>query len=167
MRYVFLFVAITDNVSLTLTSLHQSSDESEEERAKEEERKAEEERNKKEPAASTKGSSTPSGRPKHTNPLKKGTAAQPRKRLGSPNASDASGTDTSRKKTKSKHLSTQQPTSQPGSRPLSPATPSSAPVSFHRTITNRLGKTVDLILIGWKKTRKKCSWRWCRIYQRC
>lgn len=108
----------------------ESSDESEEERAKEEERKAEEERNKKE--SSTKGGSTPSGRPKHTNPLKKGTATQPRKRLGSPNASDASGTDTSRKKTKSKHPSTQQPTSQPGSRPLSPAAPSSAPAGKKR-----------------------------------
>lgn len=59
-------------------------------------------------------------------------ASQPRKRLGSPNASDASGTDTSRKMTKNKHSSTQQPTSQPGSRPLSPGAPSSAPAGKKR-----------------------------------
>lgn len=82
---------------------------------KEEERKkAEEEKNQKD-SASSKGNNTPSGRPKHTDPLKKSAAS--RKRLGSPNASDASGTDTSRKKAKNKHGSTPQPTS----RPLSPS----------------------------------------------
>ncbi|EKV08503.1 hypothetical protein PDIG_58470 [Penicillium digitatum PHI26] len=95
----------------------ESSDDSETERAKEEERKkAEEEKNQKE-ALLSKGSSTPSGRPKHTDPLKKASAAGSRKRLGSPNASDASGTDTSRKKVKSMHL----PASQPPSRPISPS----------------------------------------------
>lgn len=58
--------------------------------------------------------------------LKKNAAA-PRKRSGSPNISDASGTDTSRKKAKSKHPSSQ-PTPQPGSRAMSPA-PSSKQVS--------------------------------------
>jgi transcription initiation factor TFIIF subunit alpha len=94
----------------------QSSDDSETERAKEEERKkAEEEKNQKESGTSTKGTNTPSGRPKHTDALKK--AAGSRKRLGSPNASDASGTDTSRKKAKNMHSAT----SQPPSRPISPS----------------------------------------------
>ncbi|KAJ5772025.1 hypothetical protein N7520_002554 [Penicillium odoratum] len=97
----------------------ESSDDSETERLKEEERKAEEEKNQKESAASsTKGATTPSGRPKHTDPLKKSTAS--RKRLGSPGASDASGTDTSRKKAKNKHSSAHQ-TPQPTSRPISPS----------------------------------------------
>ncbi len=94
----------------------QTSDDTEAEQQKEEEkRKAEEERlqREKDSATSTKGSNTPSGRPKHTDALKK--PAQSRKRLGSP-GSDASGTDTSRKKAKSKH-----PTSQPISRPMSPS----------------------------------------------
>ncbi|CAG8392939.1 unnamed protein product [Penicillium salamii] len=94
----------------------ESSDDSETERAKEEERKkAEEEKNQKDSAASSKGNNTPSGRPKHTDALKK--AAGSRKRLGSPNASDASGTDTSRKKVKNMHNLS----SQPPSRPISPS----------------------------------------------
>ncbi|KAJ5624732.1 hypothetical protein N7510_001041 [Penicillium lagena] len=96
----------------------ESSDDSEIERLKEEERKAEEEKNQKESASSSKGTNTPSGRPKHTDALKKIAAS--RKRPGSPNASDASGTDTSRKKAKSKHQ-----TSQPASRPMSPSNASS------------------------------------------
>ncbi|KAJ5910288.1 hypothetical protein N7504_004931 [Penicillium tannophilum] len=97
----------------------ESSDDSETERLKEEERKAEEEKKQKESASSsTKGATTPSGRPKHTDPLKKATAS--RKRLGSPGGSDASGTDTSRKKVKNKHSSTHQ-TPQPTSRPISPS----------------------------------------------
>lgn len=105
----------------------QSSEDSEAERAKEDERKAEEEKNQKESAPSSKGTNTPSGRPKHTDPLKKSTAS--RKRPGSPNASDASGTDTSRKKVKNKHQ-TSHPTSQPTSRPISP---SAAQVSANAT----------------------------------
>ncbi|KAJ5667917.1 uncharacterized protein N7477_006487 [Penicillium maclennaniae] len=96
----------------------ESSDDSESERQKEEERKAEEEKNQKESASSSKGSNTPSGRPKHTDPLKKSSASL--KRPGSPNASDASGTDTSRKKMKNKHQSWQ-PNPQPASRPISPS----------------------------------------------
>ncbi|KXG45401.1 Uncharacterized domain UPF0507 [Penicillium griseofulvum] len=91
----------------------ESSDDSETERAKEEERKKAEEEKLQKEATSSKGTNTPSGRPKHTDALKKPS----RKRLGSPNASDASGTDTSRKKAKSMHL----PTSQPPSRPISPS----------------------------------------------
>ncbi|KAL2001696.1 hypothetical protein VTN02DRAFT_1388 [Thermoascus thermophilus] len=117
----------------------ESSDDTETERLKEEERKAEEERLRKEKGkesdknsgASTKGTNTPSGRPKHTDPLKKTTGLAARKRPGSPNLSDASGTDTSRKKTKSKHASSQ-PTPQPGSRPMSPAPSTSLPVGTKR-----------------------------------
>lgn len=97
----------------------ETSDDSEVERQKEEEaKKAEEEKNQKESAASSKGNNTPSGRPKHTDALKKSSGA--RKRLGSPNGSDASGTDTSRKKAKNKHLPSH-PTSQPIPRPISPS----------------------------------------------
>ncbi|CAI7661383.1 unnamed protein product [Penicillium pancosmium] len=96
----------------------ESSDDSETERQKEEEKKkAEEEKNQQKDSASSKGNNTPSGRPKHTDPLKK--SATSRKRLGSPNGSDASGTDTSRKKAKNKHASSH-PTPQPTSRPISP-----------------------------------------------
>jgi len=97
---------------------------------KEEERKAEEEKNKKAKESekngggSAKGGDTPSGRPKHTDPLKKATGLPARKRSGSPGLSDASGTDTSRKKPKSKHTPTQ-----PESRPMSPAVTSAVPVS--------------------------------------
>ncbi|GKZ26758.1 hypothetical protein AbraIFM66951_005633 [Aspergillus brasiliensis] len=105
----------------------ESSDESEAERQKEEEEgKAEEDKSKKE---SSKGNLTPSGRSRHADPAKKGAAAASRKRLGSP--SDASGTDTSRKKGKSKHPSSQ-PTPQPPSRPMSPSASSSLPVSKKR-----------------------------------
>lgn len=103
---------------MLIVSHFQSSEDSEAERAKEDERKAEEEKNQKESAPSSKGTNTPSGRSKHTDALKKSTAS--RKRPGSPNASDASGTDTSRKKVKNKHQ-TSHPTSQPTSRPISPS----------------------------------------------
>ncbi|EED14196.1 transcription initiation factor IIF subunit alpha, putative [Talaromyces stipitatus ATCC 10500] len=84
----------------------ESSDEdSEAENEKEEDKKTEDEKalakekeKEKESGASTKAS-TPSGRPKHTDALKK-TSGIGRKRIGSPNLSDASGTDTSRKKPK-------------------------------------------------------------------
>lgn len=104
----------TTKCHMLIVSLIQSSEDSEAERAKEEERKAEEEKNQKESAASSKGTNTPSGRPKHTDALKKSAAS--RKRPGSPNASDASGTDTSRKKVKNTHQ-----TSHPASRPISPS----------------------------------------------
>ncbi|KAL2833662.1 hypothetical protein BDW59DRAFT_138028 [Aspergillus cavernicola] len=97
----------------------ESSDETDAEKIKEEERKSEEEKNKKDSATSSKGNTTPSGRPKHADLSKKAVAGASRKRLGSPNVSDASGTDTSRKKGKNKHSLSQTPT-QPGSRPMSP-----------------------------------------------
>ena len=83
--------------------------------------------------ASSKGTNTPSGRPKHSDPLKK---AKSLKRPGSPNLSESSGNESSRKKHKKKHASSQ-PTGTstpiPGSRPMSPA-PSSqpAPNTSHR-----------------------------------
>ncbi|KAL3469378.1 hypothetical protein BJX99DRAFT_241484 [Aspergillus californicus] len=107
----------------------ESSDESDTEKAKEEERKSEEEKNKKDSATSSRGNTTPSGRPKHTDLSKKG-AGLSRKRLGSPNMSDASGTDTSRKKGKNKNSSSQN-SIQPGSRPMSPVA-SSIPASKKR-----------------------------------
>ncbi|OKL63338.1 hypothetical protein UA08_02117 [Talaromyces atroroseus] len=83
----------------------ESSDEdTDAENVKEEDKKTEDEKaaakdKEKESGASTKGTSTPSGRPKHIDALKKPSGIG-RKRIGSPNLSDASGTDTSRKKPK-------------------------------------------------------------------
>ncbi|KAI1914914.1 transcription factor IIF subunit tfg1 [Ophidiomyces ophidiicola] len=103
-------------------SEEESTDDSEAERLKAEEEKKKE-KGDKSSTPIAKGSSTPSDRQKFTDPLKKGPAQQFRKRAGSPNASDASGTDTPRKKAKNKHiaqsLSAQQ--SKPNSRPMSPA----------------------------------------------
>lgn len=76
--------------------------------------------------ASSKGTNTPSGRPKHSDPLKK---VKTLKRPGSPNLSESSGNESTRKKHKKKHLPSQQSgrsTPMPGSRPMSPA-PQSAP----------------------------------------
>ncbi|PLN75315.1 Rap30/74 interaction domain-containing protein [Aspergillus taichungensis] len=106
----------------------ESSEDSETEKLKEEERKAEEEKNKKELAASSKGNSTPSSRHKHTDSFKKNAAAANRKRLGSPNISDASGTDTSRKKGKGKPSTSQQSIS----RPMSPTVSSPGAVGKKR-----------------------------------
>ncbi|KAK2737903.1 hypothetical protein FQN57_007354 [Myotisia sp. PD_48] len=108
----------------------ESTDESDEEHKSEEAQKPEDDAKQREKesgkpsGASSKGSNTPSGRPKHIDPLKKATA-NAKKRAGSPNISDASGTDTSRKRPKNKHLAphpaTSRPTSRPVSRPMSPA----------------------------------------------
>lgn len=107
-------------------------DTSDEEKQKEIDRKKDEEAKIKAAKADPKGASgtssrgtnTPSGRPKHSDPLKKNN-----KRPGSPNLSESSGNESSRKKLKKKHHSSQ-PTGTstpiPGSRPLSPA-PSSQP----------------------------------------
>jgi transcription initiation factor TFIIF subunit alpha len=78
--------------------------------------------------ASSKGTNTPSGRPKHSDPPKK---AKSLKRPGSPNLSESSGNESSRKKHKKKHASSQPTgTSTPtrGSRPMSPTPSSSQPV---------------------------------------
>jgi hypothetical protein len=76
---------------------------------------------------SSKGTNTPSGRPKHTDPNRKSNHL---KRPGSPNlsASEASGNESARKKHKKKHHSqtTGSSTPLPGSRPMSPV-PSSQP----------------------------------------
>ncbi|KAI9826125.1 MAG: hypothetical protein M1832_000574 [Thelocarpon impressellum] len=114
------------------------TEKTDDEKRKEEERKKAEEKpdkskvkeNGKIPSgASSKGTNTPSGRPKHTDPLKK--AGPNLKRAGSPDLSEASGAESSRKKQKkNKQFSSSQPTatSTPiaGSRPNSPP-PSSAP----------------------------------------
>ncbi|KAI9367411.1 hypothetical protein BJX61DRAFT_305950 [Aspergillus egyptiacus] len=107
----------------------ESSDESDVEKANEDERKTEEER-KRDSATSSKGNTTPSGRSKHADLSKKAVTGASRRRLGSPNMSDASGTDTSRKKGKNK-LSASQVPNQPGSRPISPVA-SSIPASKKR-----------------------------------
>jgi transcription initiation factor TFIIF subunit alpha len=92
------------------------SEDSDAEKTKEEERKKEEEAKSqdkskpkgKEPekpasGASTKGSNTPSGRKeKHSEPLRK-MASTSLKRPGSPNLSEASGNESSRKKIKNRH----------------------------------------------------------------
>lgn len=137
-----------------VSDIEQEEEGSEAERRKEEEKKVEEERKRKEKesgkvsdkapgsGASTKGNSTPSGRNKHSDPLKKAASAGATlKRPGSPNLSDASGTDTSRKKPKNnKHVSAKGSTPQPGSRPMSPA-PGAGP---GKGIKKRLGAGSDV-----------------------
>ena len=78
--------------------------------------------------ASSKGTNTPSGRSKHVDALKRSN-----KRSGSPNISESSGNESSRKKKKMKHSSrsTGKGTSTPGSRSMSPAPSSSAPAPGH------------------------------------
>ncbi|KAL4780486.1 hypothetical protein BJX76DRAFT_337885 [Aspergillus varians] len=108
----------------------ESSDDTDAEKNKEDERRTEEDKNKKDSATSSKGNTTPSGRQKHTDPSKKVAIGVSRKRLGSPSVSDASGTDTSRKKGKNKYPGSQTST-QPGSRPMSPVA-SSIPANKKR-----------------------------------
>ncbi|KAI9786251.1 MAG: hypothetical protein M1839_007662 [Geoglossum umbratile] len=123
------------------------SDSSEEEKRKEEEAKKEEEKKsaleKEKPkgkdgeklpsGASSKGTNTPSGRNKTSDPLKLKSSSS-LKRPGSPNLSEASGTETSKKKHKKKHVSASQETgtSTPvsESRPMSPVPFSSAPAQL-------------------------------------
>ncbi|CZT04717.1 hypothetical protein WAI453_007722 [Rhynchosporium graminicola] len=104
-------------------------DTSDEEKQKEIDRKKDEEAKNKiklESAAklpsgtSSQGTNTPSGRPKHSDPLKK---VKNLKRPGSPNLSESSGNESSRKKLKKKHHSSHASGSStpiPGSRPMSP-----------------------------------------------
>ncbi|KAF4622745.1 hypothetical protein G7Y89_g14282 [Cudoniella acicularis] len=108
-------------------------DTSDEEKQKEIDRRKDEEAKNKAKAeaklpsgASSKGTNTPSGapgRPKTTEPLKK--PKNNLKRSGSPNLSESSGNESSRKKHKKKHLGSSHPsgtsTPIPGSRPMSPA----------------------------------------------
>jgi transcription initiation factor TFIIF subunit alpha len=76
--------------------------------------------------ASSKETNTPSGRPKHTDALKKNKNGL--KRSGSPNLSESSGNESSRKKQKKNASSRPSGTNTPvpGSRPMSPI-PSSQP----------------------------------------
>ncbi|KAH0556975.1 hypothetical protein GP486_005234, partial [Trichoglossum hirsutum] len=123
------------------------SDSSEEEKRKEEEAKKEEEKkatlereksktkdSEKPPSGtSSKGTNTPSGRNKTSDPLKLKSSAL--KRPGSPNLSEASGNESSKKKKhKKKHGSSSQDTGTstplPESRPMSPAPSSSAPAQL-------------------------------------
>ena len=87
------------------------------------------------------GANTPSGRKeKHgvdsdRDGLKKSASSKSLKRPGSPNLSEASGTDASvRKKKKHRHLSSSQPTPQP-SRPISPANVPSSTAPHERSDT--------------------------------
>ncbi|RDL31405.1 Uncharacterized protein BP5553_09614 [Venustampulla echinocandica] len=111
-------------------------DTSDEEKQKEIDRRKDEEakaKSKLPSGASSKGTNTPSGRPKHTDPLKKAKNAL--KRSGSPNLSESSGNESVRKKHKKKH-GTPQPsgtsTPVPGSRPMSPAPSGSQPGQSQR-----------------------------------
>jgi transcription initiation factor TFIIF subunit alpha len=102
------------------------SEDSDAEKTKEEERKKEEEARLQEKAkmkgkesdkpasgASTMGSNTPSGRKeKHADPQRKTTSTS-LKRPGSPNLSEASGNESSRKKIKNKHVSAGSATATP------------------------------------------------------
>ncbi|KAI9745501.1 MAG: hypothetical protein M1818_001035 [Claussenomyces sp. TS43310] len=114
------------------------NDTSDDEKQKEEDRKKDEEAkpkaknaNKASSGSSSKGTNTPSGRPKHSDPLRKPNHL---KRPGSPNlsASETSGNESSRKKHKKKHISSSsQPTgtSTPVlSRQMSPSSSSSQPL---------------------------------------
>lgn len=105
--------------------------------------------------ASTKGSNTPSGRNKHSDPLKK--AASNLKRPGSPNLSEASGAESARKKSKKKHASSQPTatsTPKPASRPLTPV-PSAAAADGARQASSQqrnltAASAVDLAKAGSK-----------------
>lgn len=110
-----------------LINSQSESDDSETERLKEEERKKEEEKksdidkagtSKPPSGASTKGNNTPLQRPGKTTDTSKKTNANKLKRPGSPNLSEASGTESARKKVKKQHNAAQ--TLQPSSRPTSP-----------------------------------------------
>ncbi|KAI9848604.1 MAG: hypothetical protein M1837_007273 [Sclerophora amabilis] len=119
-------------------SSESESDDTEEELRKEEERKKTEEKtekpkpkdgNKPPSGASSKGTNTPSGRSKHSEPLKRTSSSL--KRSGSPNLSEASGNESTRKKPKRKHMSSSsQPagtsTPTPGTHQMSPVAPSSS-----------------------------------------
>jgi transcription initiation factor TFIIF subunit alpha len=93
---------------------------------KDEEAKAKAKGETKPSGTASKGNNTPSGRPKHTDPLKKS-----KKRPASPNQSESSGNESSRKKHKKNRLPASQPTGTstplPGSRPMSPV-PSTQPL---------------------------------------
>ncbi|KAJ5040510.1 uncharacterized protein L3040_006165 [Drepanopeziza brunnea f. sp. 'multigermtubi'] len=99
--------------------------------------------------ASTKGANTPSGRPKHTDPLEK---VKNLKRAGSPNLSESSGNESTRKKLKKKHQTSASGSSTPvpGSRPMSPAPQQAGPGQISRkgslvNIKVNQGKLSDIV----------------------
>lgn len=101
-------------LSLPANNRQSEDDTSDEEKQKEIDKKKDEEAKAKLKAEaktatgiSSKGNNTPSGRPKHTDPLKKSKSL---KRPGSPNLSESSGNESSRKKHKKKHVGSSQPT---------------------------------------------------------
>jgi len=74
--------------------------------------------------ASSKGNNTPSGRPKHSDPTRKFNKL---KRPGSPNLSESSGNESTRKKQK-KHATQPGSSTPAGSRALSPSQSASGPL---------------------------------------
>jgi len=127
-------------------STSSDDDTSDDEKQKEEDRKKDEEAklkaknaSKAPSGSSSKGTNTPSGKPKHSDPLRKSNNL---KRPGSPNlsASETSDNESSRKKHKKKHVgSSSQPTgtSTPvGSRTMSPAPSASQPLPGNNSPQN-------------------------------
>lgn len=78
--------------------------------------------------ASTKGTNTPQRPGKNPGPLKKPAISNALKRPGSPNLSEASGAESTRKKIKKQHnpASSQPQPLNPPSRPISPVQPASS-----------------------------------------
>ncbi|KAI9641028.1 transcription factor IIF subunit tfg1 [Ciborinia camelliae] len=127
----YIYDSDSSNPYLSSESEDDTSDEEKQkeiDKKKDEEAKAKLKAEAKTPGTSSKGNNTPSGRPKHTDPMKKSKSL---KRAGSPNLSESSGDESSRKKHKKKHVGSSQATGTstpiPGSRPMSP-TPSSQPL---------------------------------------
>lgn len=136
------------HIFLLLTKWQTESEEERErvERERQANLKKEEEEGKKSGLPSS-GNNTPSGRKEKKagtgSDRERVSSARSLKRPGSPNLSEGSGTDAStrRKKLKSKHLSSTQPTPGP-SRPMSPANvppSSSAPQTLDPKIRRRAG----------------------------
>ncbi|ESZ97938.1 hypothetical protein SBOR_1661 [Sclerotinia borealis F-4128] len=126
----FIYDSDSSNPYASSDSEDDTSDEEKQkeiDKKKDEEAKAKLKAEAKPSGTTSKGNNTPSGRPKHTDPMKKSKSL---KRPGSPNLSESSGNESTRKKHKKKHIGSSQPTGTstpiPGSRPMSP-TPSSQP----------------------------------------
>ncbi|TGO35527.1 hypothetical protein BHYA_0155g00180 [Botrytis hyacinthi] len=106
----FIYDSDSSNPYASSDSEDDTSDEEKQkeiDKKKDEEAKAKLKAEAKPSGTSSKGNTTPSGRPKHTDPLKK---SKNLKRAGSPNLSESSGNESSRKKHKKKHVSSSQPT---------------------------------------------------------
>ncbi|QSZ30967.1 hypothetical protein DSL72_000527 [Monilinia vaccinii-corymbosi] len=106
----FIYDSDSSNPYASTDSEDDTSDEEKQkeiDKKKDEEAKAKLKAEVKTAGTSSKGNNTPSGRPKHTDPMKKSKSL---KRPGSPNLSESSGNESSRKKHKKKHVSSSQPT---------------------------------------------------------